>query len=124
MYPLRGNCHGKPWGDGGGGSQNQLELIQAKLGISREVGQEEELPGAAPDAGFYFLKAPLDSSGSCLDLAFLRILAAGRQSQTWALLCSCCWSAGLLQGYIHQILWLPVSTLVGTGDSQRIVRKD
>lgn len=44
---------------------------------------------------------------------------------TWAPVPRCCWSAGLLEGCIGQILWLPLGTLIGIGfsleDRKRII---
>uniref|UniRef100_A0A663M0X3 Centrosomal protein 41 n=1 Tax=Athene cunicularia TaxID=194338 RepID=A0A663M0X3_ATHCN len=99
------------------------------LGVSRRVGGQVLYTGCdylawlhcchqILDSSSSGLSTPLGSSGSCLNLAFLGSLAAGRQSLiTWAPVPCCCWSTGLLEGCVDQIPSLPLSTLMRIGFS-------
>lgn len=70
---------------------------------------------------FEFLRAlmPLGASGSCLNLALLETGSGCWKAILFYLapVPRCCWSAGLLEGGTGQILWLPLSTLMGIGFS-------
>lgn len=116
---------------------NRTMLNQQNLGISRRVGGQVLYTVCdylvwlcchhqMLDFSSSRLLHVLTPMGTPMTLAFLGILAAGRQSYTtWAPVPCCCWSAGLLEGCIGQILWLPLSALIGIGfsleDRKRII---